>query len=51
MSADEIAERYATLRGEVGPGVTVVVATKYLSVDGLKALVDAGRQGSDPASS
>ena len=42
MSADEIAERYATLRGEVGPGVTVVVATKYLSVDGLKALVDAG---------
>jgi PLP dependent protein len=42
MSPDEIAERYATLRDEVGPGVTVVVATKYLSVDGLQALVDAG---------
>jgi pyridoxal phosphate enzyme (YggS family) len=42
MSPDEIAERYAALRGEVGPGVTVVVATKYLSVEGLQALVDAG---------
>jgi PLP dependent protein len=42
MSPDQIAERYAALRDEVGPGVTVVVATKYLSVDELQALVDAG---------
>jgi pyridoxal phosphate enzyme (YggS family) len=42
MSPDEIAERYAALRDEVGDGVTVVVATKYLSVDELQVLVDAG---------
>ena len=42
MSPDEIAERYAALRDEVGDGVTVVVATKYLSVGELQVLVDAG---------
>jgi len=41
-SSEEIAERYAALKDEVGPGVTVVVATKYLSLDGLQMLVDAG---------
>ena len=41
-SPDEIAERYAALQAEVGPSVTVVVATKYLSVDELQLLVDAG---------
>jgi uncharacterized pyridoxal phosphate-containing UPF0001 family protein len=41
-SPDEIAERYATLKEEVGSDVTVVVATKYLSVDELQVLVDAG---------
>jgi uncharacterized pyridoxal phosphate-containing UPF0001 family protein len=41
-SPEEIAERYAALKEEVGPGVTVVVATKYLSVDELELLVDAG---------
>jgi uncharacterized pyridoxal phosphate-containing UPF0001 family protein len=41
-SADEIAERYARVRGEVGPGVTVVVATKYVGVEELGALAEAG---------
>ena len=41
-SPDEIAERYAALKDEVGSEVTVVVATKYLSVDELQILVDAG---------
>jgi len=41
-SSDEIAERYAALRVEVGSGVTVVVATKYLDLDELELLVDAG---------
>ncbi len=41
-SPDGIAERYAALQAEVGPSVTVVVATKYLSVDELQLLVDAG---------
>jgi hypothetical protein len=38
----EIAERYARLRDEVGPGVTVVVATKYVSVADMAALAEAG---------
>jgi PLP dependent protein len=41
-SSEQIAERYAALKDEVGPGVTVVVATKYLSVEELQVLVDAG---------
>ncbi len=41
-SPEQVAERYAALREEVGPGVTVVVATKYLPLDELQLLVDAG---------
>jgi PLP dependent protein len=41
-SPEEIAERYAALKDEVGMDVTVVVATKYLSLDELQILVDAG---------
>jgi PLP dependent protein len=41
-SSEQVGERYAALKDEVGPGVTVVVATKYLSVDELQVLVDAG---------
>lgn len=37
-----IADRYRRLRAEVGAGVTVVVATKYVSVSELAALVEAG---------
>jgi PLP dependent protein len=38
----EIAERYARLKEDVGAGVTVVVATKYVSADEMAALVEAG---------
>ena len=41
-SASEIAERYARVRDEVGPRVTVVVATKYVTADELGALAAAG---------
>jgi len=38
----EIAERYRRIREDVGPAVTVVVATKYVSVAELAALAGAG---------
>jgi pyridoxal phosphate enzyme (YggS family) len=41
-SREQIAGRYAALQEEVGSGVTVVVATKYLPLDELALLVDAG---------
>ncbi len=41
-SATEIGERYRRIREEVGPGVTVVAATKYVSVSELAALAEAG---------
>ena len=42
MSPDEIRRRYAELVDEVGPGVQVVAATKYVPVDGMAALAEAG---------
>ena len=39
---EEIAERYLALREEVGTGVTVVVATKYVSLEEMGALAEAG---------
>jgi PLP dependent protein len=41
-SAREIGIRYRQLRDEVGPDVTVVVATKYVSVEEMAALAEAG---------
>ena len=41
-SATEIAERYARVCEEVGPGVTVVVATKYVNIDEMGVLAEAG---------
>jgi PLP dependent protein len=41
-SPSEIAERYRRVRDEVGPDVTVVVATKYVTVGELGALAEAG---------
>lgn len=38
----EIGERYARIRDEVGPDVTVVVATKYVSIGEMSTLVEAG---------
>src|SRR4029077_8330432 len=42
MSPAEIRERYERIREEVGPTVTVVAATKYVSVEDLAALAEAG---------
>ena len=41
-ASEEIAERYRRVREEVGPGVTVVVATKYVSLGEMAALAEAG---------
>ncbi len=41
-STGEVASRYRRVREEVGDGVTVVVATKYVSVGELATLVEAG---------
>ena len=41
-SSTEIAERYGRLREEVGAGVTVVVATKYVSLGDMATLAEAG---------
>ena len=38
----EIAARYARIRDEVGERVTIVAATKYVALDDMGALVDAG---------
>lgn len=42
LRADDVRERYERIRGEVGPGVTVVAATKYVSLEDMAALVEAG---------
>jgi PLP dependent protein len=42
LSADEVRERYEAIRQEAGAGVTVVAATKYVSVEDLAVLREAG---------
>ena len=42
MDPDAIREAYGRIRAEVGPGVTVVAATKYVAVEDMAALVEAG---------
>jgi PLP dependent protein len=42
LSPERIRERYEQLRQEVGSGVTVVAATKYVSLDDMAALAEAG---------
>ena len=42
MSAEEIRARYARLRAEVGPEVTVVAATKYVPLERMAVLAEAG---------
>jgi len=42
VSPDEIRERYERIKSEVGPSVTVVAATKYVSVEELAVLAEAG---------
>jgi len=47
LNADRVRERYSRIRAEAGTGVTVVVATKYVSLDDMAALADAGVAGAD----
>ena len=42
LSAEQVAARLARVRDEVGPDIVIVAATKYLSVEDLPALGEAG---------
>jgi uncharacterized pyridoxal phosphate-containing UPF0001 family protein len=42
MSPEAIRARYAAILEQVGPSVSVVAATKYVSVEDMAALVEAG---------
>jgi len=42
LSPAEIRARYDAVRAEVGPGVTVVAATKYVTLDEMSLLAEAG---------
>jgi uncharacterized pyridoxal phosphate-containing UPF0001 family protein len=42
LSPDAIRARLAQVRAEVGDGVTIVAATKYVSLRDMAALIDAG---------
>jgi uncharacterized pyridoxal phosphate-containing UPF0001 family protein len=41
-SPDEIRARFDRIQAEVGPAVTIVAATKYVSLTGMAALIEAG---------
>jgi pyridoxal phosphate enzyme (YggS family) len=42
FSADEVRSNYERIRSEVGEAVTIVVATKYVPLENLAALAEAG---------
>ena len=42
MTAADVRERYLRVRDEAGPGVTVVAATKYVPLEDLGILAEAG---------
>ena len=42
LSAEDVRASYDRIRAEVGPGVTVVAATKYVSADDMGVLAEAG---------
>jgi uncharacterized pyridoxal phosphate-containing UPF0001 family protein len=42
LSPERVGARYDAVRAEAGPGVTVVAATKYVSLDDLAVLAEAG---------
>ena len=42
MSPEEVRRRYQRIRAEVGETVTIVAATKYVSVEDMGVLVEAG---------
>ena len=42
MSPDAVRAAYERVQAEVGPGVTVVVATKYVPLEEMAVLAEAG---------
>jgi uncharacterized pyridoxal phosphate-containing UPF0001 family protein len=42
VTAESVRQAYAAIRAAAGPGVTVVAATKYVSVDDMAVLAEAG---------
>jgi uncharacterized pyridoxal phosphate-containing UPF0001 family protein len=42
VSPDEVRARYQRIKDEVGPDVTIVAATKYVSVEEMAVLAEAG---------
>ena len=42
MSPDAVRANYERIRSEVGDGVTLVAATKYVALEDMRVLVDAG---------
>jgi PLP dependent protein len=42
VSPDEVRARYARIQDEIGPQVTIVAATKYVSVEDMAVLSEAG---------
>ncbi len=42
MSPEAVRAAYAKLREEVGPGITIVVATKYVSLEDMAVLAESG---------
>src|SRR5204863_7555051 len=42
VSPEAVRERYRELRAQVGPGLTIVAATKYVSVEDMAVLAEAG---------
>jgi uncharacterized pyridoxal phosphate-containing UPF0001 family protein len=42
VSPDDVRERYERIQADVGPSVTVVAATKYVSLEEMQVLADAG---------
>jgi PLP dependent protein len=42
VSPDEVRARYARIRDEVGPEVTIVAATKYVPLEDMAVLAEAG---------
>src|SRR5436853_4552539 len=42
LHPDAVRRNYQRIRAEVGPEVTIVAATKYVSVEDMAALVEAG---------
>jgi pyridoxal phosphate enzyme (YggS family) len=42
LSADEVCSNYERIRGEVGEAVTIVAATKYVTLEDMAALAEAG---------